>query len=62
MRTGPLRKIVGYYPNKDYPQLLDEVLECGHTQRPVTDMYGVETEPVRRRCNKCRDGKPVDLK
>jgi len=59
-RQGPLRKIVGYSPNLQYPRLFDEVLECGHTQRPVTDIYG-ETVAYRRRCRKCKEGKPVDL-
>jgi hypothetical protein len=36
-----------------------EVLECGHDQPPVCDLIG-ETNAVRRRCRKCRDGKPPD--
>lgn len=45
-QKSPLRKIVGHEDFK-------EILECGHRQYPVTDIYG-ETNAVRRRCWQCR--------
>jgi len=57
----PLRKIVGRKIEKDWLGLkVDmpvEILECGHTQPPITDFYG-ETNAVRRRCRKCPDIPP----
>jgi hypothetical protein len=62
-RKGPLRKVVGQV-NRPW-KLEDgreidswyEVLECGHEQRPVSDIYG-ETYAYRRRCRQClREGK-----
>lgn len=37
-----------------------EVLECGHDQMPMSDLIG-ETNATRRRCRKCKMGKPVDV-
>ena len=57
----PLRKIlyiktvhvkVGRYPGL-MPRTW-EVLECGHRQRPKSDVYGTTT-PNRRRCKQCPD-------
>jgi hypothetical protein len=61
MRTNrqkaPLRRIVER--TVEYIQAGDvsvprpvEVLECGHRQRPVQDIYG-ETNAYRRRCLEC---------
>lgn len=53
---GPLRRIIGYVglPLTSGPQYLlaNELLECGHAQRAVKDIYG-ETVASRRRCAKC---------
>lgn len=49
---APLRKTVGYERHDRYPEVVLEVLECGHRQHPRTDMIG-ETNAVRRRCQKC---------
>ena len=38
----------------------EEVLECGHCQMPVHDLIG-ETNAVRRRCAKCKAGKPPNV-
>ncbi len=54
----PLRKITGYAVN-EYG-ITVEVLECGHTQLIKKDMYGSETNAIRRRCHKCKvDGKAI---
>lgn len=51
-RFAPYRKIVGHEEkelgNSGYSHIV-EVLECGHTMRPRSDMIG-ETYPERRRC------------
>lgn len=65
-RKAPLRKIVGTtveeWDRKDWIELNDgtaitgftrELLECGHSQRPVEDFYGGRTYTVRRRCLQC---------
>lgn len=57
----PLKKIIGYIPDKDFETILLEVLECGHTKVIRTDMYGEETEAVRRRCRKCTNETPVEV-
>lgn len=46
----PLRKIIDYINDENGFQM--EVLECGHKQYPVRDIYG-ETNAYRRRCKKC---------
>jgi hypothetical protein len=50
---GPLRKIVGMKDDL-------ELLECGHTQWGRGDIFG-HTAPERRRCRKCKQGKPPDV-
>jgi len=53
---GPLRKIVRCEMRavtQSGVELLFEILECGHAQRPINDIYG-ETVAVRRRCRECR--------
>lgn len=52
-RTGPLRRIVDHVYTAEWPNLLQELLECGHTQLPVRDLIG-ETNAVRRRCRQCK--------
>lgn len=51
-RFAPYRKIVGEEPDERHPILTNEVLECGHRQRPREDMIG-RTYPSRRRCVAC---------
>src|SRR5262245_51688977 len=56
-RRGPLRKVVGYQNETKWTgekaiALMYEILECGHHQRPVRDLYG-ETQAARRRCQQC---------
>ncbi len=65
---APLRKIVEYRamippraPKGTTSELVFEVLECGHAQLPRTDIIG-ETNAVRRRCNACKRGFPVDVR
>lgn len=36
-----------------------EVLECGHVRPPVSDLVG-RTNAARRRCPRCKEGKPAD--
>jgi hypothetical protein len=59
-RRGPLRKVVGRdYGNGqgELAEILFEVLECGHRQLPIEDIYG-ETHATRRRCPKCATPEP----
>lgn len=52
---NPLRKIVEHaYGDVDgsFPNVLFEVLECGHRQLPRSDFVG-ETNVERRRCRQC---------
>jgi hypothetical protein len=62
---GPLRKVLGHRPARKpdgtrYFNIHDEVLECGHAAHIKSDFMG-ETNAYRRRCRKCRDGKPNDV-
>jgi hypothetical protein len=65
IRKGPLKKVVGgkmlgtgiVMWGKEVTAFHEE-LECGHFQRPVTDMIG-ETHAYRRRCWQCRKGLPI---
>ncbi len=60
---GPLRRVIGYCPNPDYPdipELVREVYECGHMARPKTDVYG-SYRAYRRRCSACAAGSPTHL-
>lgn len=55
VRTGPLRRVL-----ERVPPVGHELLECGHTQSPLTDIYG-EVYAFRRRCRKCKENKPQDV-
>ena len=55
--AGPLRKIVRHHYGRG---TWHEILECGHTQLPVRDLVG-ETNAERRRCRKCKLGRPADV-
>lgn len=48
MRTGPLRRVLCRVP-----PIGQELLECGHVQSTVSDIYG-ETNAFRRHCVKCK--------
>lgn len=57
-RSGPLRKVVGFVGmpvNQGAHLRTHELLECGHTQPPVRDVFG-ETAAGRRRCRGCAAG------
>lgn len=60
-RTAPLRRIIGYvgmpFQTAKYLRSL-ELLECGHAQAAVKDIYG-ETNATRRRCRGCALGREV---
>lgn len=56
----PLRLVIGFRRNPTFPELLQEVYECGHARSPKQDAYG-ETNALRRRCGKCRQRRPADL-
>lgn len=49
LRNAPLRRVVEVVPG-EYGRL--EVLSCGHSMRPRSDMIG-ETSASRRRCLEC---------
>lgn len=51
-RLGPLRRIVSEGANEH--GVATETLECGHTIRRKSDIYG-PTNAYRRRCRHCRD-------
>ena len=51
-RLGPLRKVVAEGANEHGAQT--ETLECGHTIRRKSDLFG-HTNAYRRRCRLCRD-------
>ncbi len=53
-RKGKLRKILQLIPDGS-KYAGKELLECGHVQWAVQDIYG-ETVAVRRRCIQCRKG------
>jgi len=62
-KKGPLKKILAravFPPGFPHSHDLEttckipyEVLECGHIQLPVSDIYG-ETNAYRRRCRACQ--------
>lgn len=54
LRLAPLRRIVSR--EVDDLGLVYELLECGHHQRPRSDMIG-ETVVYRRRCQPCLEGR-----
>lgn len=58
--NGPLRAIVCKIAHPDFPSCapIVQVLECGHYIRQASDLFGA-TDPKRRRCSMCRDGKPA---
>ena len=56
---GPLRKVLGTVPDKKYRSVMLELLECGHTQLPKSDIIG-HRPASRRRCRKCKLGRPAD--
>lgn len=59
--TAPLKKIIGCVgmPMEGAAYLRPrELLECGHCQGAVQDIFG-ETDAVRRRCRGCASGMPV---
>lgn len=56
----PLRLVIGFRRNPTYPELLQEVYECGHARSPKQDAYG-ETNALRRRCAKCGQRRSADL-
>lgn len=61
--TPPLRKVIGDRPHPqfpNYPELSQEVYECGHVARPKQDIYGT-TVSARRRCRACMEGRPPDV-
>lgn len=55
---GPLRLIVRVFPHPKYGTP-EELLECGHVQLLRSDFIG-QTNAVRRRCRKCKQGLPPD--
>lgn len=56
-QNGPLRKVIAI-------RTIDGVeyddLECGHRLIPAQDIIGRRC-PARRRCRKCKMGKPTDF-
>lgn len=52
---GPLRKVVGIC---SVGGVRMEAYECGHVAMPKSDIVG-ETNAARRRCRRCKLGKPV---
>lgn len=62
--NDPLRRIVCNTEHPDYVTSLTppivNVLECAHYIRKAEDMMGARN-PIRRRCPKCRDNKPLDF-
>jgi hypothetical protein len=51
-KLGPLRRVVSEGANEH--GVATETLECGHTIRRKSDIYG-PTNAYRRRCRHCRD-------
>ena len=51
-KHGPLRRVVAEGANEH--GVPTETLECGHTIRRKSDIYG-PTNAYRRRCRHCRD-------
>lgn len=50
---GPLRKVVDMVDDPQFRGVRLELLECGHTQLPKSDIIG-HRPAVRRRCRKCK--------
>lgn len=58
--NGPLRKIVDMVPDPQFKGIMLELLECGHTMYPRSDIFG-HRPAERRRCRKCRRKHPRDV-
>jgi hypothetical protein len=56
---GPLRKVVRMVDDPQFRGVRLELLECGHTAFPRSDVFG-HAPAERRRCRKCKRGAPPD--
>lgn len=56
-KHGPLRRVIAEGANEH--GVATETLECGHTIRRKSDIYG-PTNAYRRRCRYCRDARAVE--